>query len=313
MSTAEHHFRQNGETKRARVAVVGTGAMGSRIARRLLHSGVEVVVWNRSRAKLTPLEELGATATNTPAEATLRADVVITMLADPAALRAVSEGTDGIAAAAVAGQTLIEMSTVGPTAVRQLAERLPAGVGLLDAPVLGSLSEAESGSLKIFVGGDTRVLEPEQDLLELLGSPLHVGPLGCGAAAKLIANSTLFGVLGVLGEALELSMRLGLDADATFSVLGATPLAAQAEKRRPALDSGEYPLRFPLSLAHKDAVLIVETAHEAGAKLELAESLRRSLAEAERAGWGDRDYSALLPWLLDGARPPTSAPGSDGR
>jgi 3-hydroxyisobutyrate dehydrogenase-like beta-hydroxyacid dehydrogenase len=286
--------------ERSGIAVIGAGAMGGRIVRRLLSAGREVAVWNRTRDKLALLEGLGATATATPAEATRLADVVITMVADPAALRAVTEAVDGVASAAVAGQTLIEMSTVGPAAVRRLGARLPAGVELLDAPVLGSLSEVESGTLTIFVGGDERILHRRRGVLEELGSPLHVGPLGSGAAAKLVANSTLFGVLGVLGEALALARAAGLDGDAAFAVLAATPLAVQAERRRPALEGGAHPVRFPLSLAHKDAELVAAAAREAGLELAIGEALRRSLADADAAGWGDHDYSTLVSWLLDG-------------
>ena len=298
--------------ERTTVAVVGAGAMGGRLAGRLLRSGVAVTVWNRTREKLRPLQELGAKTAETPGDATARSEVVISMVADPDALRAVTEGPRGIAAAASPGQTLLEMSTVGPAAVHRLAEGLPAGVELLDAPVLGSLSEAESGSLAIFVGGDPAVLERRRSLLELLGSPLHAGPLGCGAAAKLVANSTLLGVLGLLGEALALSEGLGLARDTSFSVLAATPLAAQAERRRPAVEGGDVPVRFPLSLARKDADLIAAAAREADVELAVGEALRRSLAAAEDAGWGERDYSTLVAWLLDGAGG-VKTPGSKGR
>lgn len=281
------------------VAVIGTGAMGSRLAGRLLQTGHSVVVWNRSREKVRPLVALGAHAVASPGEATRRAWVVITMLADPTALRAVSEGADGIAQAAAPGQTLVEMSTVGTAAVHRLASRLAPGVGLLDAPVLGSLTEAESGTLEIFVGGERELFERERRLLAALGEPLHVGRLGCGAAAKLVANSTLFGVLGLLGEALVLARTFELSDDATHSVLARTPLAAQAEKRRAAIESAHYPLRFPLALARKDAALIVDAAAAEGLDLSLAEAQRDRLAGAERAGWGSADYSAVLSWLLE--------------
>jgi 3-hydroxyisobutyrate dehydrogenase-like beta-hydroxyacid dehydrogenase len=279
-----------------KVAVVGLGAMGSRIARRLADAGHELTVWNRTPEKG---ERLGTVAA-TPADAAARSEVVITMVADPAALQAVAEGSDGVAVGAGEETTLIEMSTVGPAAVRRLGARLPAGVELLDAPVLGSLSEVESGTLTIFVGGDERILHRRRGVLEELGSPLHVGPLGSGAAAKLVANSTLFGVLGVLGEALALARAAGLDGDAAFAVLAATPLAVQAERRRPALEGGAHPVRFPLSLAHKDAELVAAAAREAGLELAIGEALRRSLADADAAGWGDHDYSTLVSWLLDG-------------
>src|SRR5439155_5235215 len=128
-------------------------------------------------------------------------------------------------------------------------------VELLDAPVLGSIAEAESGALHVFVGGPRELFERWADLLEVLGTVHHVGPLGAGAAAKLIANSTLFGTIGVLGEALALADALGLSRSAAFEVLAASPLAAQAERRREAVEADEYPPRFPIALAHKDAEL----------------------------------------------------------
>lgn len=282
------------------VAVIGLGAMGSRIARRLLDAGHEIVVWNRTAARAAPLVALGAALAASPAEASRRADVTITMVADPEALAAVTEGPAGVAAGIAASGTLIEMSTVGPAAVARLAGALPAGVGLLDAPVLGSVSEAESGTLRVFVGGPPDLVARWSPLLAALGTPVHVGPLGAGASAKLVANSTLFGVLGVLGEALALAEGLGLSRDAAFDVLAATPLAAQAERRRPAIESGDYPPRFTLALARKDADLVAAAAAAAGVDLRLAPAARSWLADAAAAGLGDRDYSALLVRILGG-------------
>jgi len=137
------------------VAVVGIGAMGSRIAARLLAVGHQVIVWNRSPEKSRPLTALGAFTAGSPAEAASRAAVLITMVADPEALRSVTEGPGGIAAGASASLAVVEMSTVGPAAVERLAAALPPATGLLDAPVLGSRAEAESGSLVILAGGPT--------------------------------------------------------------------------------------------------------------------------------------------------------------
>ena len=283
------------------VAVVGLGAMGSRVARRLLDAGHDVVVWNRTAEKAAPLVEAGATAAATPAEAARRAEVVITMVADPAALRDLTEGPDGVAAGLGRESTAIEMSTVGPEAVRRLASILPEGTGLLDAPVLGSRGEADAGTLRIFVGGPAELAERWTPLLSVLGSPLHVGPLGSGAAAKLVANTTLVGTIGVLGEALALADGLGLARGKAFEVLAATPLAGQAERRRESIERGEYPPRFALYLARKDAELVVSAAEEAGVDLRLTDAARGWLAEAEEAGWGDRDYSAVLAWILGSA------------
>ena len=283
------------------VAVIGLGGMGSRIARRFLDAGHDVVVWNRSPAKADELAGLGASPAGSPAEAAGRSDAVVTMLSDPAALAEVSEGPAGIAAGAGAETTVIEMSTVGPAAVARLATALGPGTGVLDAPVLGSLSEAESGSLRIFVGGPAELVERWTPLPSALGSPRHVGPLGAGAAAKLVANTTLLGTLGVLGEALALADGLGLSRAAAFDVLAGTPLAAQAERRRAAIESGDFPVRFSLALARKDADLIAAAAEDAGVDLRLAAATRAWLVDAEAAGLGERDYSAVLEWILERA------------
>jgi 3-hydroxyisobutyrate dehydrogenase/2-hydroxy-3-oxopropionate reductase len=280
-----------------KVAVIGLGAMGSRIASRLLESGNELAVWNRDPSKTTPLVEQGALAAKTPAEAARQAEVVITMVSDPRALQSVTEGPDGVSAAAE-GKTVVQMSTVGPAAVAQLASVLPEGAELLDAPVLGSVTEAESGTLKIFVGGEQALVELWTPLLSTLGTVLHVGSVGAGSVAKLVANTTLVGVIGVLGEALAIAKALGLRNDVAFDVLGVTALADQAARRRESFEQGEYPARFGLSLARKDADLILEAAEAAGIDLRLVPAAREWLAEAEQAGRSDEDYSAVLAQIV---------------
>ena len=282
------------------VAVLGMGGMGRRIAHRLLDAGHAVTVWNRTPERTEPLVAAGAKAASTPAEAVGSAEVVLTMLADPAALRDVTEGPEGVAAAASATVTMIEMSTVGPDAIARLASSLPAETCLLDAPVLGSLSEVEAGTLRIFVGGPNEDVARWTPLLTHLGSPMHVGPLGSGAAAKLVANTALVGIVGVLGEALALSRAVGLERGTALDVLGTTALASQVERRRTSIESGEYPPRFPLALGRKDADLIVAAAAAGGVELRLLDAARSWLADADAAGWGERDYAEVLAFIIDG-------------
>jgi 3-hydroxyisobutyrate dehydrogenase-like beta-hydroxyacid dehydrogenase len=280
------------------VAVIGLGAMGSRFARRFLEAGHQVIVWNRTREKAAELLEQGAASAGSPGDAARRAEALVTIVADPPALRAVTEGPDGIGAGADASTTVIEMSTVGPTAVRWLASALPSAVGLLDAPVLGSLSEAEEGTLSVFVGGPAPLAERWTPLLSALGSPIHVGPLGMGASAKLVANATLFGTIALLGEVVALADGLGLSREVTWDVLSSTPLAGPAERRRPSIEGGDYAKRFALALARKDSQLIVDAAEEAGVDVRLLDAARAWLAEADEAGFGDRDYSTVLAKII---------------
>jgi 3-hydroxyisobutyrate dehydrogenase/2-hydroxy-3-oxopropionate reductase len=268
------------------------------MAARFLDAGHDVIVWNRTIEKAAPLTDRGAAVPDSPADAARRAEVLITMLSDPAALREVTEGQDGVIAGAGDGLTMIEMSTVGPSAISRLAEALPGGVDLMDAPVLGSLTEAEAGELLVFAGGPQPLVERWTPLLSEVGEVIPAGPLGSGAKAKLVANSTLFGVLGVLGEALRLADALGLDRDLVFRVLAGTPVAAQAKRRLAVIESGEAPVRFSLSLARKDADLVAEAAKEAGIDLPIAEAARRWFEAADDAGLGDEDYSRVLNHIL---------------
>jgi 3-hydroxyisobutyrate dehydrogenase/2-hydroxy-3-oxopropionate reductase len=251
-------------------------------------------------------EELAAEVAATPAEAARRTEIVLVMVAGPPALQAVTDGRDGVAGGAHGSTLVVNMSTVGPTAVHRLAEALPEGASLLDAPVLGSLPEAETGSLTIFVGGTAPDLERARPVLRELGTPLHVGGLGAGSAAKLVANFTLFGVLGVVGEALAAAAALGLARDIAFEVLAATPVAAQAERRRPAVEADEYPPRFALSLARKDVELLADAT--AGRELRVLAAARAWLADAEAAGRGAEDYAAMLAQILR-ANERASSPG----
>src|SRR5438093_10084861 len=161
----------------AAIAVIGLGAMGSRIAQRLLEAGHELTVWNRTPSRAEPLSAAGAHVARTPGEAAAAAEIAITMLRDPAALFAVTEALDGILSGLRPGAVLVDMSTVGPRAIRELAPRIPSDVGFVDSPVLGSIGEAEEGRLKIFAGGEERLFDRVRPILAALGEPLYVGAL----------------------------------------------------------------------------------------------------------------------------------------
>ena len=277
------------------IAVIGLGAMGSRIARRLLGAGHQVAVWNRTPERAEPVAAAGARAAVSPADAAAGASHVITMVADAPALLDLVRRPDGLAGALGAGQTLLEMSTVGPTAIREVRALIARSVAMADTPVLGSLSEVDAGSLTVFAGGNEATVGAARPLLEPLASRvLHVGPLGTGAAAKLVANATLLSTLAALGESFAVGRRLGLDDEQVLEVLGTTPLAAQADRRRQVLTGDTPDVRFRLALGLKDAALIAAEAHGAGADIPLLDAVEGWFRGAVDAGAGDLDYSAVV-------------------
>jgi 3-hydroxyisobutyrate dehydrogenase-like beta-hydroxyacid dehydrogenase len=299
-----------------KIAFCGLGRMGAPMAARLLDAGHALTVWNRTPDRAGPVVEQGASLAASPAEAASGAEIVITMLADGPALDEVVFGRHGVAGGLAGGATLVEMSTVGPDAVRALAGRLPEGVDVLDAPVLGSVPQATEGTLKIFVGGEAAVVERCRPVLEALGTPRHLGALGAGAAMKLVANSTLGALMGGLAEALALADALGLDEGPVLDILGESAIGVTVKGKRGLVESGVYEANFKLGLAAKDLRLVTTAAEEAGVELRLAPAARAWLEEADAAGLGDLDYSAVIAQVrgrpatsAPGGSPPTSAPG----
>jgi 3-hydroxyisobutyrate dehydrogenase-like beta-hydroxyacid dehydrogenase len=229
------------------IAFLGLGHMGTPMSRRLLTAGHPLTVWNRTAEKAEPLTAAGARRAATPADAVQDADVVITMLAGPDALATVA---DAAAPALRPGIRWIEMSTVGPDAVHELAASLPAGVTLVDAPVMGSTDKAATGTLGILAGGDTTRVE---HILARLGTVTRTGPTGSGAALKLVLNSAVISGIAVVAEALRLADALGLDDATTRTALASGPLAGVVAR---AFAEGVH---FDATLAVKDLTLATKT------------------------------------------------------
>ncbi|GAB2750761.1 NAD(P)-dependent oxidoreductase [Streptomyces bullii] len=231
-----------------KIAFLGLGHMGAPMARRLLAAGHPLTVWNRTAVKAEPLAAEGAVRAASPAEAARDADVVITMLAGPEALGAVA---DAVAPVLRPGTSWLEMSTVGPDAVAELAARLKDGVRLVDAPVTGSTDRAAAGRLGILAGGDTTGVA---HVLAHLGEVTRTGPLGSGAALKLVVNAAVLGGVAVVAEALRLADALGLDDDTARTALAHSPLGG-ALARAAAED-----VHFGTTLAVKDLDLATRAA-----------------------------------------------------
>jgi 3-hydroxyisobutyrate dehydrogenase-like beta-hydroxyacid dehydrogenase len=282
----------------AKLAFLGLGQMGTPMATRLLEAGHDLTVWDRTSAKTRSLVDRGASAAASPAEAVASVDAAITMLATPQALEQVVLASDGLAGALGQGQWLIDMSTVGPAAIHTVARGLPSGVTLVDAPVRGSVPEATAGRLTIYVGATEAGFEHVQPLLAPLGTPHHVGGPGTGAATKMVVNLTLGVAITALGEALALGDTLGLDRAILLDTLADSPIGPTVRAKRANIESGSYPPSFKLRLALKDLGLITETPARRGRELTLAAASRRWLEQADQAGAGDLDYSAVVATIL---------------
>jgi 3-hydroxyisobutyrate dehydrogenase len=278
------------------IAVLGLGAMGKAIAQRLLGAGHDLTVWNRTPGKEEELVASGALSAETPANAVRNAEVVITMVTDPPALEQVLFGDGGAAQAIPRDATLIEMSTVGPTAIASVVKQL-APVAVLDAPVLGSVPSVESGKLVILVGGERAVFAGRTELLSLLGTPIYLGPSGSGALLKLVNNAAATATLVALGELLALTDRAGLGIDAVLRSMEAGPLASLVERWRPRLKGEDQSSYFRLALARKDLALAFDEAVREGTGLSVAETAAARCDDAIEDGLGDEDFGAIVPFL----------------
>ena len=278
------------------IAVLGLGAMGHAIGARLMDAGHAVAAWNRTLGKGEDLVAAGARRAVSPADAVRKAEVVITMVTDPPALEAVLFGPDGAAPAIPRDATIIEMSTVGPTAIASVAERL-APVRVLDAPVLGSVPSVLEGRLGILVGGDRDVFDRHADLLSVLGTPMYVGSSGSAAWLKLVNNAASISALVALGELLSLTDRAGLDPDVVLDSMKAGPLSSMVERWRRRFTGEEDASFFRLDLARKDLKLVFDEADAVGGHLTVTETAAARCDEAIQSGLGDQDFGAIVSFL----------------
>jgi 3-hydroxyisobutyrate dehydrogenase len=288
-----------------RVALIGLGLMGSGMARRLLGAGFPLTVYNRKAERAAPLAAEGAHAAASPREAAARADVVLSMVADDAAARAVWLGEQGALAGVARGRVLVECSTVTLGWIEELAhEAAAAGCELLDAPVTGSRTHAASGELSFLVGGSAAALDTARPVLAAMSRAIvHVGATGHGALLKLV-NNFLCGVQAAsLAEALALIERSGLDRAKSLDVLtnGApgSPLVKTLSGRMTARD---YTPNFLLKLMAKDLTYALGEGRRHGLSLSTAASALELYERAIAGGRAEEDFSVIVEPLRQGDR-----------
>ena len=299
-SGSDHvHVATNGRQydRRTRVALLGTGKMGSAIAERLSRAGFELTVWNRTRARAEALG-IGRVA-DTPAAAAQEADVVISSLTGPEAVHAAYLGPDG-ALAGADHQLFIDMSTAGPDSVAELAAATgPSGPRLVDAPILGSPAVVRDGQAAILVGGEGPDVERATPVLAVVGDVRHVGPLGSAARLKLIANSMLGDVILAAAELQVAGEKAGLDPGDVFWALQRL-VPSLGARRAGLLDDRQAPALFALRDLAKDLNLALALYDRSAADAPLT-GLARSLVTEAAQQTGDLEITSVVRRYRSGA------------
>lgn len=283
------------ETK-AKVALLGLGTMGSGMAMNLLRAGFPLTVWNRTRGRALLLEAAGAMVADTPGQAAAGAGIVLAMLADDAASRAISLGENGALAAMQPEAVLIECSTLSPAWVLELDEAARRrGLQMIEAPVTGSRTQAETGQLKILAGGDAAVLEKVRPVLRSMSQEiLHLGPMGSGAQLKLMNNYLCAVQVVSFAEVLAWMERTEPNCDAALDFLkkgapGSGILHTMADR----MTQRRYEVNFLLRLMAKD-VRYAGAAAQRGLSLSMAEAAEAMFDKAQEEGHGAQDMSAVV-------------------
>lgn len=276
------------------IGFVGLGAMGSRVAGRLLDAGNTVYGTDLTRSQ--PLIDRGLVWRDSPREVAAAAEVVFSMVTDDAAVRAITTVPDGILAGLARGKVYIDMSTISPQTSREVAEQVrAAGAEMLDAPVSGSIPQAENGTLAIMVGGEEHAFRVAEPLLREVGQTVtHVGTNGQGLLLKLAINISLAVQTLAFSEGLVLAERGGIDPRLAAEVMSTSSIGSPMLKARvPLLLDLPEQAWFDVTMMHKDIRLARETADQLAIPLPSASVADQILTRADELGYAHRDLASL--------------------
>ena len=280
-----------------RVGFLGLGLMGSGMAKNLATKGFQVTVWNRTRGRAAALEPLGVKVADTPAQVMAGSDVACTCVATPAALEEVVAGKNGLFSAARKGQLLIDFSTIGPDQARSLEQRAAAlGVGFVEAPVTGSKTGAEKGTLLIMFGSTAENLARAEPVFRAVGEKwIHCGPVGAGSQVKLAGNALIAAMLQSLGEGMLLATRAGVDPRKVLEVVQASGFRSPYfDFKGQALLRRDFETHFAIDLMDKDLGLFLDSAASHRVPTPTAATIRQCYVLARAAGKGEQDIGAVI-------------------
>jgi 3-hydroxyisobutyrate dehydrogenase-like beta-hydroxyacid dehydrogenase len=283
-------------TKNHRLGFIGLGHLGSPMARRLQSAGFPMIVYNRDSNKAEALSTLGAVVARDPAKLAAEADVVLSCVADGAAVEAVYLGAGGVLRNARPGTRIIEMSTVAPETSRKL-DRIAREfrISVLDVAISGSTPTAEAGMLTLLGGGDRQDFEAAKAVFEAIAKQwFYMGPSGSGVAMKLVVNALLGTGMQAIAEAVALGGALGLPRDLLFETLAMTAVVSPVQAGKLASTKRrDYTPQFPIRLMHKDFGLALSAAMRAGLSLPAVEAAA-AVNTAETSRGVEEDFSAVV-------------------
>jgi 3-hydroxyisobutyrate dehydrogenase-like beta-hydroxyacid dehydrogenase len=288
----------------ARVAFVGLGAMGSPMAGHLVAAGHDVTVYNRTRSKADRWVRLhDHAAAPTPADAADGAEIVMLCVGNDDDVRAVVHGDEGVLATMAAGSVLVDHTTTSAVLARELAAAGAAqGVGFVDAPVSGGQAGAERGVLTVMCGADDEeVFETARAVIDAYAQKCErMGPAGAGQLTKMVNQICIAGVVQGLAEAVDFTLRSGLDPAQVFDVIGKGAAQSwQMDNRAATMAAGEFDFGFAVEWMRKDLGFCLDEAHRLGGRLPLAALVDQLYAQVEQRGGKRWDTSSLVQLLRD--------------
>ncbi|AFZ03798.1 NAD(P)-dependent oxidoreductase [Calothrix sp. PCC 6303] len=279
-----------------KVAFLGTGLMGLPMAQRLLEAKIQLIAYNRTPEKLAPLQAAGAEVADNPRHAVLAADYVILMLTNAPAIYSVL--LSDTSSRSLAGRTVIQMGTITPTESKEIRNSVvSAGAEYIEAPVLGSIPEAEAGKLIVMVGSHR---EQYQRYLELLKNfsqePLYIGQVGTASALKLALNQLIASLTTSFALSLGFVQRHGIDVESFMQILRNSSLYAPTfdKKLQRMLENNYDNPNFPTKHLLKDTDLFIDEAKLAGLDISSIEGVRSILDKAMQLSFAQADYSSLF-------------------
>ncbi len=285
----------------AQVGLIGLGLMGSRLTRRLDTFGWRIRAWNRSPKPAEELNRWGITIAPSIGALVAQSDVILSSLANDAAVRSVYFDDGGVFLKANPGTVIVEMSTISPELSRRLHQEARArGIKFLDVAISGSTPAVEAGAVTLLAGGDKETFEQCVPIFESIARQWFlIGPGSSGVQMKLVVNLLLGLDMQAIAEAVSLGEHLQIDRNVMLDVLSKTAVVAPAmEGKIRKIRDGDYSPEFPLRLMSKDMSLVMDAATTSGADLPAA-SLALSVLSANVSASGDLDFAAITPYVID--------------